>query len=268
MLKGEILVLVQCKKALNSESKEFVNLYKVYNHRNYLHESFNKHFDCDIKKIKLLYLTGIYFINREKNIYHSWSKNDKSFEALEKITNKDNIPLIFFDVQKQNLLIKNYGNQNTFDLCTITSSDSFICNEDRYNYIEIMSEKEELTKIFEGIKSQVEIKEVELFQKLQIEQKSENKTNVEIYESHLGRKIDNDKRFILNEPDALFLNNNNENLLTTFKINEKQCLAYYDSRNKKMKYAEIKSGKPKTLEFKDMKIYYLKKKTEREKDDE
>lgn len=267
LLEGKTLVLVQCKKALSKEPNDYISIHKTFNHRNYLYDSFKKNFDCEIKQIKLFYLTDIYFTNREKNLYHSWSKKDKTFEVLEKITKENNIPLVFFDVQKKNLLIRNYDDQKTFDSCTITSSDSLICNGERYDYVKIESNEEELTKIFKGIKSQFEIKEAEFFKKSKIEQKSDNKISIDLYEAHLNRKINKDKRVVINEPDTLFLSNNDENLLTTFKIGEKQCFSYYDSVNKKMKYVKIENGKTKDFEFKDMKIYYLQKKIKREKFD-
>jgi len=264
LLEGETLVLVQCKKALRVKPKEYITITKIFNHKNDLQNSFKKHFDCDIKKIKLFYLTGIYFTNRENNLYHTWSKNDETFGVLEEITKENNIPLVFFDVEKKNLLLKN--DQNTFDFCTITSSDSLICNEEKYNFVKIESDEEELRNTFDDMKSYYETKGFELFNNSNIEAKSENKDNIEMYESYLNRKLKKDKRIVIKNPDNLFLCINNENLLTSFKINEKQCISYYDENKKKMRYAEIKDGKTKEFEYKDMKIYYLGKKKERSKD--
>ena len=265
LLKGEILVLFQCKKALSSEPKDYVNLYKIFKHKNYFLESFEKHFGCSIKRIKLLYITGIYFTNRKENLYHSWSKKDQTFGALEKITKQDNIPLVFFDVQNKNLLIKNEQNKEQFDSCTVTDSNSLICDSDRYNDIKIVSENEELSTIFEDIIGQNEIKSIELFKELEFESKSENKTHEKIYEYYLKRKLEENKRINIKEPDAFFLNNKNENILTTFKLNSRPCFAYYDSENKKMKYLEIQNEKANNLELKDMKMYYLQKKRNRTK---
>ena len=186
LLEGETLVLVQCKKALRVKPKEYITITKIFNHKNDLQNSFKKHFDCDIKKIKLFYLTGIYFTNRENNLYHTWPKNDETFGVLEEITKENNIPLVFFDVEKKNLLLKN--DQNTFDFCTITSSDSLICNEEKYNFVKIESDEEELRNIFDDMKSYYETKGFELFNNSNIEAKSENKDNIEMYESYLNRK--------------------------------------------------------------------------------
>lgn len=59
--------------------------------------------------------------------------------------------------------------------------------------------------------------------------------------------------------------NNDENVLTTFKIQNKQYFCYYDSNNKKMKYAKVEKGVAQDFEFKEMEIYFLQKKTERDK---
>jgi len=264
LLEGETLVLAQCKKALCVKPKEYITISKIFKHKNTLKDSFKKHFDCDIKKIILLYLTGIYFSNRDNNLYHSWSKNDKTLGVLEEITKENNIPLVFFDAQEKNLLLRN--EQNTFDLCTITSSDSLIFNEEKYNFVKIESDKDELRKIFEDIESYYEEKEFELFNNSNIEENFLNNSNIEIIESHLNRKIKKNKRIVLDKADSFFLSNNNENIVTSFKINEKSCFSYYDKDNKKMRYAEINNGTIKEFEFKDMKIYYLEKKTKRQKE--
>ena len=153
LLKGETLVLVQCKKALSGKPKDYIKISDISNRKKYLYDSLSEYFDCNIKKIKLLYLTGIYFIDKDKNKYRTWSKNDTSYDALEKICSEDKIPLVFFDVQEKKILIqKNNNGKIIFELCKITDSDSFIYNEEIYRFETIELDKNEVTQIIEELK--------------------------------------------------------------------------------------------------------------------
>ena len=82
LLEGETLVLIQCKKTLSEKPKDYIKISDIFNRRKYLYDSLEQYFGCKIKKIKLLYLTGIYFIDKDKNKFHSWSKNDTSYGTL------------------------------------------------------------------------------------------------------------------------------------------------------------------------------------------
>ena len=175
LLKGEILVLVQCKKPLSEKPIDYIKISDILNRKKYLHNSLEKYFSCDIKKIKLLYLTGIYFTDKDKNVYHSLSKNDISYEILEKITNEYNIPLVFFDVQEKKFYIRNNNNDKiSFELCNITNSISFIYSEEIYRYVKIEPDKKEVTQIIEGLKNHFKKKMLELTENSIIEEKSEN----------------------------------------------------------------------------------------------
>ena len=74
-------------------------------------ENYKKEFK-EINKIKLFYLTGIFFDNL-KNIYHTLSK-EQDFKVLEDITIGNNISLIFYDSLNNCLLI---NNQEKFRNC-------------------------------------------------------------------------------------------------------------------------------------------------------
>ena len=259
LLKGETLILFQCKKTLIEKPKEYVKIKDIFFRKNKLYTSFQKYFNCEIKKIKLIYLTGIYIIDDKEQKYHSWSGGEHSFDVLENITNEEQIPLAFFDVQNKKILIKK--NESNFDFCSLTSIDSSLYNEDKYRFVEVKTDKSQLFEIFEGIKSQVEIQGINLIENSIIEEKSENKTDIDIYEQYLNRNIISNKRVVVNQPDASFLINNNENILTTFKINRKKYFSYYDNDKKKMQYKLIKDGKVQDIEMKDLNIYFLNKKT-------
>ena len=269
LFKGETLVLIQCKKALSEKPKDYIKISDIFNNKKYLYETIQNKLGCDIKKIKLLYLTGIYFIDKEKTKFHSWSKNDTSYNALEEITCEDNIPLIFFDVQEKQFMIKKNINDNiNFEQCKIIDSSSLIYDEDIYTFVEIESDKKEVVQIIEGLKNHFEKKMLEFTQNSKIEERSENDTSISIYEEYfeeknIGKKIIPKKRVTVTNPDTSLLSNIDENVLTTFKIKSKQYFCYYDDKDKKMKYVKVERGTTKDFEFKDLKIYLLQKKTER-----
>ena len=109
---------------------------------------------------------------------------------------------------------------------------------------------------------------LEFTQNSKIEERSENDTSISIYEEYfeeknIDKKIIPKKRVTVTNPDTSFLSNIDENVLTTFKIKNKQYFCYYDDNDKKMKYVKVEKGTTKDFEFKDLKIYLLQKKTER-----
>ena len=271
LLKGETLVLVQCKKALSGKPKEYIKISDISKRKKNLYDNFSSHFCCNIKKIKLLYLTGIYFIDKDKFIYRTWSKNDTSFDVLEKIAFEDQIPLVFFDVQEKKILIqKNYNDKIIFEPCKITDIDSLIYNEEIYRFEAIDSDKNEVTQIIDELQNNLEKNMIELTNYSIIAEKSENEINKMIIEEHLEKKnIDKliipNKRIIITKPDTSLLGYIDENILTTFKIKNNQYFCFYDNNNEKMKYAKVEKGEAKDFEFNDLKIYFLKKKTERVK---
>ena len=174
------------------------------------------------------------------------------------MTNEEKIPLAFFDVQNKKIFIKI---DEKFVDCTITSDDSLLYNEDKYKFVEINIGETDIMEIFEGMKNQVEIQGKNLIGNAVLEEKSENKIDCEIYKQSLNREIIPNKRVAVKESDASFLSNKNNNIVTAFKINKMKCFSYYDNDLQKMQYKEIKDGKAKDLEVKDIKIYFLKKKT-------
>ena len=264
LFKGEILVLVQCKKSLSEKPTDYVKIRDIENAKNNLHASFEIYFGCDIKKIKLLYLTGIYFTDKDKTKYHSWSKNNIPYNHLEEITSADGIPLVFFDVQEKNFLIKKYYNDNSiFEQCSIINIDSFIYNEEIFSDVKIESDNVLVKQIMEGLKNHFENKLAVLSKNSKVEEKSDSQTNIKIYEEYLDKKIIRKNRVIVKEPDSSLFSNTDENVLTTFKIKNKQYFCYYDDNKEKMEYAKIEKGEAKDFEFKDLQIFFLKKKTER-----
>ena len=212
LLKGKILILVQCKKALSKIPKDYVKTSDIIKEKGNLYNSFNTYFNCKIEKIKLIYFTGIYFINKENGIYHTWSGKDNTFKVLEEITNEDNIPLVFLDFQNKKLLIK--SNNNELNNCSITNIDSLIYNEEKYKFVKINDDdKSDLIKIYEGIKNQVKDQESHFINNSTIEEKLENKKDRQIYEECFSDKeINPNKKVKINTFDFSFLNYKNEDI--------------------------------------------------------
>ena len=260
LLKGKTLILAQCKKALAAKPNEYVTISKVISNKKNLLEKFQKHFGCEIEKIKLIYLTGIYFTDKENNKYYTWSRENTSFKKLEEITNSDKIPLVLFDVQNKEFLIKN--NETSFKPCSLTRIDSIIYNEENYNFVLVDPDKAEIMEIYEGLKNHLEKKGINILNNTEIEEKSENKKDIEIYRDYiLNREIIPNKRFKVKNPDYAYLNNEKDNILTTFKINGKKCFSYYDSEANQIKHKEIINGVAKDLKLAEITFYLLRKKT-------
>ena len=79
----------------------------------------------------------------------------------------------------------------------------------------------------------------------------------------LKREINKEKRINIKVQNPIFLSNINPDILTTFKIGNRKLFSYYNNKNEEMEIKEIKNGKTKNIKIKDIQIYYLKKKTER-----
>ena len=265
LLKGETLILVQCKKCLSQEPKNYITIKKLENYKNTLYNFFKTYFHCEIKIIKLLYMTGIYFTNISNNEFKSWSGNNYSYKTLEEITTKQNIPLVYYDVQQKKLYIRNKDAQQKFECCSITGYNSLFYNETIYSFVRIENEKEKIKEIIEGMKNQYEIQTINLFENSSIEKGTDCRIDKTIYQDYLKRKIIFDEIVSVKESDVSYIINNNSDILTTFKIDKKKCFSFYDEDKKKMQYREIKDGKVTNLSIlDDIKFYFLQKKVKRE----
>jgi len=264
LLKGETLILAQCKKCLSQEPKNYITIKKLNDYKNKLYDYFKTHFKCEIKKIKLFYMTGIYITDYSNNDYKSWSAKDGIYNTLETLTSQENIPLIYYDVHGKRLFIKNDNGKNKFELCSITGGNSLICNEDIYNFIKIGNEKEEIKEIFEGMKNHLDREAINLMEKSSIEKDIGKRIDNQIYKNYLQRELDLNKMVSVKEPDASILLNQNSDILTTFEIDDKKCFSYYDENKKQMQYKEIINGEVTEFKIDKVKIYFLKKKVKRD----
>lgn len=165
-------------------------------------------------------------------------------------------------MEKKNLLIKNGNDNNSFDISTITNDFSAIRDEELFDYVKINKINEELENIFKGIKEQTKIQELKFNQKAEIVENIDEE-GIKIYEKEIKREINKEKRINIKVQNPIFLSNINPDILTTFKIGKRKLFSYYNNKNEKMEIKEIKNGKTKNIKIKDIQIYYLKKKTER-----
>ena len=165
-------------------------------------------------------------------------------------------------MEKKNLLIKNGNDNNSFDISTITNDFSAIRDEELFDYVKINKINEELENVFKGIKEQTKIQELKFNQKAEIVENIDEE-GIKIYEKEIKREINKEKKINIKVQNPIFLSNINPDILTTFKIGKRKLFSYYNNKNEKMEIKEIKNGKTKNIKIKDIQIYYLKKKTER-----
>ena len=165
-------------------------------------------------------------------------------------------------MEKKNLLIKNGNDNNSFDISTITNDFSAIRDEELFDYVKINKINEELENVFKGIKEQTKIQELKFNQKAEIVENIDEE-GIKIYEKEIKREINKEKKINIKVQNPIFLSNINPDILTTFKIGKRKLFSYYNNKNEEMEIKEIKNGKTKNIKIKDIQIYYLKKKTER-----
>ena len=108
LYKGEDLILFQCKKALMKKPDEYVKYEDLMIDKHILAQNFKEKYKINIKKIYLLYITGItFYIKNGKKLYKTWVLNKKeNFKILEKICKNSQCELLYYDVNQKRLYIK------------------------------------------------------------------------------------------------------------------------------------------------------------------
>lgn len=119
--KSDKLILIQCKKALAQEPKNYPNRTTIYENRNKINSNFKSKFNIKIKSIYFLYITGIspYYDEKSgKNDFKTWgNKESENFKIIEGMCEKGECLLVYYDpVNKQNYL------KNSIDELTQVSS--------------------------------------------------------------------------------------------------------------------------------------------------
>ena len=106
--KGEDLILFQCKKALMKKPSNYVKFEDLIDDKDILAQNFKTKYGINIKRIYLLYITGItFYSNKGKNEYKTWGIEKKEdFKILEKMCKNSQCELIYYDVNKKKIYKK------------------------------------------------------------------------------------------------------------------------------------------------------------------
>ena len=252
--KEEHLILILCKKALTSAPKDYLKKDIIFKNRNNIKNKFYSKLNVTIKKISLMYVTGITFYTGEKEGKESFinlcNKKSESFLELEKMCKKGECVLLYYDpINKKNYL--KYG------IDTFIQVDSFINNFDNYNSVIIEDNYEEFQKkekFHENIKKYIEKNNSYIFQKIRKKGESENFFDINELPIINSEDIPNNRNIlgICDNPDTEdFMINN---LFIGFKRNKKKFLLFKEN-NKRRKIYEINETNIVENDEKDSKIF-------------
>jgi len=259
LLKGETLILYQIKKALTKPAKNFVSMKDIRCNQKNLENTFLKHFECNIKYIYLVYITGIYFTNRLYNEYHTWTKKESDFNILKGICYDDNIPLVYFDVLEKKFLLEDSDN---FINTSLTGKDSTLFHSD-YNHIAVLDYDAQIKQNFEDLKNDVSKSINDSFMNFSIDKRGIGLIERNMIENKIDRELDMEKCISISNPNASFLMRKNSNIVNYFKINQKNYFSYYDEEKNKIITNRIESGtvrETNMFKINQLKVVYLKKK--------
>ena len=113
--KEENLILIQCKKALAKVPDNYITQQKIFENRNRIKKMFSSKLNANIKKINLMYVTGIqtqFNENDKKQELKTWgNKDSEDFKNLEKMCEKGECLLIYYDPIKKLNFIKSTENK-------------------------------------------------------------------------------------------------------------------------------------------------------------
>ena len=106
--KGEDLMLFQCKKALVKKPHNYVKFEDLSSDKDLLAQNFKEKYGINIKRIYLLYITGITFYSNNGKVEHkTWGIDKKEdFKILEKICKNSQCELIYYDINKKKIYKK------------------------------------------------------------------------------------------------------------------------------------------------------------------
>ena len=274
LIEGENLILIQCKKALKNPPKEYITKDIVFKNRNDIKNKFYSKLNVTIKKISLMYVTGITVFNDEENNeepFRTWgNKKSESFDELEKMCRIGECVLLFYDPANKKYYLK-------CGEAVPNSIDSIINNFDNFNSVDIENNNKEFKKeeqFHENIKKYKDINNINMYDIIRRKEESENffdnqelsiikKEDIPINTNILG---------ICDNPETK--NFMIDNLFIGFKRKKKKFLLYKEN-NKKRKIYEISATNILINEEKDSKIfqflekekidkcYYMEKKNEK-----
>ena len=197
--------------------------------------------------------------NRLYNEYHTWSKNEKDFKVLKEISDKDNIPLVYFDVLDKKFIIED---SNIFIDTSLTGENSTLFYSN-YEYISIKDNDSQIEEKFEDLKNDINKCINDSFMNIEIDKKGIGLIDKKIIENKLDRELIMDKCISIKNPNTSFIIRKNPNIVNYFKIDDRKYFSYYDDEKDEIITNQIKEGiteETNMLKLNQLKVVYLKKK--------
>ena len=236
LYKGEDLMLFQCKKALVTKPKNYVKYENIFKDQDSLSNNFEKNYKIKIKRIYLLYITGISFY-KENQIKKgtTWGINSKEdFDVLIKICKNGQAELLYYDVIKK-IIYNNIGN-------------NYLMIGDIFSYVKKLAKYVEIDKNLEKENNSLHQENIN-FIKHKIDNFKEFTENIEDYNKDEDFFNMNEK-YILSKNNYLRkykilgkrINPNDFDLnipvFIGFKRKDKKYLSFFD-KNREKKVIEV-----------------------------
>ena len=110
IIENENLIFIQCKKALKGKIKIAINYNEIENQKDFFSDKIYEIFKIKIKKIFILFITGIY--KKDIDEFHTWGNNkDENFDSLEKYCKLNYLYLAYFEPNLNKLFYKDWNNK-------------------------------------------------------------------------------------------------------------------------------------------------------------
>ena len=242
LVKGEILILCQCKKALNKEPKNYITIKKLDEHKNVIQSNIEKIFETNISKIYLFYITGIHMIDREKNKFIPWFNEKDKFSVLKKIVKQSNIRLIYFDVINSKIFFRLHKKFYEFE--NICGETSPIINN--VSFINLNGVDYRVSNTLDAIRNNINTINNNLIDQLGNKSKiiELNKIERDLYESSLDEKIA-DYAIKINNFEKIKGKNMlfyTPNLAIKFKIGRINYISKFNNNKSKIEFFTNENG--------------------------
>ena len=247
--KEEDLILIQCKKALNTAPNNFPTKLLIYENKEIISEKIEAKFHTKVKNIHLLYITGISFILDNENIIGKpWGNKNENFKTLERMCSYGDCLLLYYDIIEKKIYFKKDDVYeeiiNLVDFIKLAEPVKVNIDFDKLTDIE----KNKYLLEIKCYKESQQLKE--RFTKYRPENKNEvflTKENIASFEEY-GYFIKNNIIAVCDDPKEIDILH--ENLFIGFKTKRKKYLTIRET-NKKRKIFEINSNEIKELNEKD-----------------
>ena len=226
LIRGEILILCQCKKVLQQIPNNYINIDKIKERKNIITFNFEEIFGIKIKRIYLFYMTGIIINNLENSDFHPWSYKEENFNTLIKMTETMNIKLVYFDVVNKQLLIQ-YG-EEFYTFNSICADSSPVRNN--VSYVDINISDYRITDTIELMKSLIQKSyENAIITGITLTEKK-------LFENYFNQEISGNEIIEVNDSFCTQFWINSPNYATTFSIRNINYVSKYNEDEKKVKF--------------------------------